>query len=163
MNKRILVTYATRAGSTVGVAKAIGETLSKRGFAVDVKDVKENPSLDGYQGVIIGSAIRLGGWLAEATDFIKYNQGELTKIPVAVFNVHILNLGDDEQSRTSRLAYLDEVRSMIKPVDEIFFAGEIDLTKLSFVDRMMVKMVKSPIGDFRDWDKIRSWANVILS
>ena len=43
MSKKILITYATKAGSTVEIAAVIGETLSKRGFAVDVKPVSENP------------------------------------------------------------------------------------------------------------------------
>jgi menaquinone-dependent protoporphyrinogen oxidase len=163
MNKRILVTYATRAGSTVEVASAIGETLSKRGFSVDVKPAKENPSLDGYQAVIVGSAIRMGSWLPEAVDFIKNNQQELNNMPVALFTVHILNLGDDEQSRTNRLAYLNSVHSLIQPVDEIFFTGEIDTEKLSFVDRLMVKMVNSPVGDLRDWDKIHNWSQIIFA
>ncbi len=159
MNKRILITYATRAGSTIEVASAIGETLSNRGFSVDVKPVKETPSLDGYQAIVMGSAIRMGGWLPEAVDFIKNNQQALNNLPVALFSVHILNLGDDEQSRASRAAYLNGAHSLIQPVEEIFFAGAINPTKLSFVDRLMVKMVKSPIGDLRDWDKIHAWAN----
>jgi menaquinone-dependent protoporphyrinogen IX oxidase len=32
MNKRILITYATRAGSTIEVAAAIGESLTQRGL-----------------------------------------------------------------------------------------------------------------------------------
>lgn len=163
MNNRILVTYATRAGSTVEVAAAIGETLSARGFAVDVKPVKDQPPLDGYQAVIMGSAIRMGQWLPEAVDFAKTNQQALSQIPVALFTVHIMNLGDDEQSRAARLAYLNPIRPLLKPVNEVFFAGEIDPAKLSFVDRLMGKMVKAPLGDLRDWDNIRNWANTALS
>lgn len=66
MNKRILVTYATHTGSTVDVAAAIGETLGARGFAVDVRPVKENPSVDGYQAVVMGSAVNGAKWLPEA-------------------------------------------------------------------------------------------------
>jgi menaquinone-dependent protoporphyrinogen oxidase len=113
--------------------------------------------------VIVGSAIRMGSWLPEAVDFIKNNQQALNNIPVALFTVHILNLGDDEQSRTNRLAYLNSVHSLIQPVDEIFFTGEIDTEKLSFVDRLMVKMVNSPVGDLRDWDKIHNWSQIIFA
>jgi menaquinone-dependent protoporphyrinogen oxidase len=74
MTNRILVTYATRAGSTVEVAAAIGETLRGSGFSVDVKPVKEKPSVEGYQAVVVGSAIRLGSWLPEAVNFVKNNQ-----------------------------------------------------------------------------------------
>jgi len=63
MSNRILVTYATRTRSTAEVAKVISEVLTTRGFVVDLKPVKEKPSLDGYRGVILGSAIRMGGCL----------------------------------------------------------------------------------------------------
>lgn len=163
MNNRILVTYATRAGSTVEVAAAIGETLGARGFSVDVKPVKENPQVDGYQAVLVGSAIRFGQWLPEAVEFVKNNQQALNRVPVALFTVHIMNLGDDEQSRGNRMAYLSAVRPLIKPVDEVFFPGEIDPARLSFLERLIGQIVKSPVGDFRDWDKIRGWANAVLT
>ena len=162
MNKRILITYATRAGSTSEIAAALGETLAERGFSVDVESVKTNPSLNNYDAVILGSAVRMSNWLPEMVDFIKKNQEALNQIPVAFFTVHMLNLGEDEVSRAARLAYLNSVRPLLSPVDEAFFAGKIDLETLSFVDRLMVKMVKSPIGDFRDWAEIRTWPTVMF-
>ena len=99
MNNRILVAYATRAGSTVGIAEAITVSLRKRGFIVHIKPIKENPSVKGYQAVIIGSAIRQGSWLPEAIKFVKMNQEALRRVRVALFTVHMLNRGDDEQHR----------------------------------------------------------------
>jgi len=57
---------------------------------------------------------------------------------------------------------LNTVRPLLNPIDEVYFAGRIDFEALSFVDRLMVKMVKSPIGDFRDWDGIRAWSSAIF-
>ncbi|MBU1662861.1 MAG: flavodoxin domain-containing protein [Chloroflexi bacterium] len=163
MNKRILVTYATRAGSTVEVAAAIGETLSARGFVVDVKPVKDQPRLDGCQAVVMGSAIRMGQWLPEAVEFVKANQQALNRMPVALFTVHMLNIGDDEQSRTNRLAYLNTVRPLLQKADEVYFAGKMDFSRLSFLDRLISGMVKAQEGDRRDWDNIRNWAQTILA
>jgi menaquinone-dependent protoporphyrinogen oxidase len=163
MSNRVLIIYATRAGSTAGIASAIGETLRGRGFTVDIEAVKSKPSLDGYQAVILGSAVRMGSWLPEMLDFIKANQTALNALPVALFTVHILNAGDDETSRAARLAYLDHVRPLIHSADEVFFTGAIDLEKLSFIDHWMVKTIKSPIGDHRDRGKIRDWANLVLT
>ena len=59
MKPKILVAYASKSGSTVDVAQAIGESLSQTGGAVDVISVKQIKSLDGYDGVILGSAIRM--------------------------------------------------------------------------------------------------------
>jgi menaquinone-dependent protoporphyrinogen oxidase len=168
MNQRVLIAYATRAGSTPEIAAAIGETLSARGCAVDVKPVKSQPALNGYSAVLLGSAIRMGSWLPEMVDYIKANQLAMTQsismgMPVGLFTVHMLNTGDDPARRTARLAYLDRVRPLLGKVEEAYFTGVIDLEKLSFLDRWMVKMVQSPLGDRRDWNKIRSWAPVVFA
>ncbi len=161
MSKKILITYATKAGSTVEIAAVIGESLSKRGFSVDVKPVSENPSLDGYQAVLMGSAIRMGSWLPEAVDCIRQNQAALNQLPTSIFTVHMLNYRDDETSRTARQAYTAPVRELLPSADEIFFRGKLDYQTLSFFDRMIAKAVANPNdppGDFRDWDAIRGWA-----
>ena len=168
MNKRVLIAYATRAGSTPEIAKVIGETLSERGFEVDIRPAKSQPSLNGYSAVLLGSAIRMGSWLPEMVDYIQENQSVLTQsiskgMPVGLFSVHMLNTGDDPASRTARLAYLDRVRPLLGTVEEAYFTGVIDLEKLSFLDRMIVKMVKSPLGDQRDWNKIRNWASAAFA
>jgi menaquinone-dependent protoporphyrinogen oxidase len=75
----------------------------------------------------------------------------------------MLNLDDDEQSITNRNAYLDAIRPLLKPVPEVFFAGKLDPAELSFVERLTVRMVKSPVGDFRDWDEIRRWAQAFAA
>ena len=163
MNKRILVTYATRAGSTIEVAAAIGETLAARGFEVDVKSVKEKPSPNRYQAVLVGSAIRMGNWLPEAVEFVKDNQGMLNQMPVALFTIHMLNRGDDKESRANRQAYLKDVRPLLKPVEEVFFAGRFDLSRLSILDRMISKAVKAVDEDCRDWEKIHNWSQVVFA
>jgi menaquinone-dependent protoporphyrinogen oxidase len=162
MSNPILIAYATRSGSTAGVADAIGAELRLRGLDVDIQPVMARPPVDKYEAVILGSAVRMGGWLPEMVEFIKTNQPVLQSRPVALFTVHMLNTGADEPSNAARLAYLGSVRPFVKPVDEVFFSGRIDLNGLSFVDRLMVKMVKSPIGDFRDWDKIRAWSSAVF-
>jgi menaquinone-dependent protoporphyrinogen oxidase len=163
VNNRILVTYATRAGSTVGVADAIALGLRQRGFLVEVRPAKENPSVKGYQAVIVGSAIRQGSWLPEAIAFLIHNQAALRRVRVALFTVHMLNRGDDEQSRQNREAYLDALRPLVLPVAHVFFPGKIDPARLSLIDRLLVRLIQPPIGDFRDWDQIRGWAETLLT
>jgi menaquinone-dependent protoporphyrinogen oxidase len=38
------------------------------------------------------------------------------------------------------------------------FAGKLDHASLSRVERLMVRALRAPEGDFRDWDAIRAWA-----
>jgi len=48
--------------------------------------------------------------------------------------------------------------SAVEPVEEILFAGKVDVEKLPFVQKWMWKKVQGPAGDFRDWDAISAWA-----
>jgi menaquinone-dependent protoporphyrinogen oxidase len=167
MNRHILVTYSTRAGSTAQVANVISEVLVSRSFMVDIKPVKEKPSIRGYGAIVLGSAIRLGAWLPEMIEFIWENKSRLNQIPTAIFTVHMLNKGDDADSRAAREAYTSAIHEMISPLHEIFFAGKIDFSTLSFLDNLNARVVQPKLtahsGDFRDWDKIRYWAQTIFS
>ena len=162
MSNRILVTYATKAGSTAEIAAKIGEHLSARGFAVDVINVKSKPDPKDYQAVILGSCIRMGGWLPEMLDYIKVNQLTLNAMQAALFTVHMLNAGDDETSKAARTAYMDKVRALMPGTEEIYFLGAMDYSKLSMLDRFISKMVKSVESDQRDWDKIKNWSDALV-
>jgi menaquinone-dependent protoporphyrinogen oxidase len=158
VQKRILITYASRAGSTGEIAKSISEAFCSQGFDAQVLPVSSVTSLDGYHAVVLGSAVRCGAWLPEMNSFIDSHKVNLSRIPVALFTTHMQALNDTEQSRTQRANYSKLARETLKPRTEAFFAGKIDPATLSFFERMAVKMVKSEIGDKRDWLAIRRWA-----
>lgn len=162
VKKRILIGYATRAGSTADIAAGIGESLSDRDFRVEVVSLKEKPDLDGYQAVLLGSAIRMGSWLPEAVEFIEMNREQLNGLPTALFTVHMLNTGEDDASRTNRLAYLDKIRPMLNDPEEVYFEGVMDFSRLSFLDRLIAKMVNAVEADNRDWEQIRGWTPEII-
>jgi len=161
MDKSVLVTYATRAGSTAEIAAAIGETLAARSFRVEVKPVKSQPALAGYAAVILGSAIRMGNWLPEMVKFIQANQAALAALPTALFTVHMLNTGEDEESRAAREAYTASIRALLPGAQSVYFEGVMDFSRLSFLDRFIASMVKAVEADRRDWDGIRQWANTV--
>jgi menaquinone-dependent protoporphyrinogen oxidase len=61
MNRRltlaqIVIAYASRAGSTAGVAEAIGETMAASGAQVVVRPMTEVEDLAPYRAVVAGSA-----------------------------------------------------------------------------------------------------------
>ncbi|MDO9085062.1 MAG: flavodoxin domain-containing protein [Anaerolineaceae bacterium] len=162
MTNRILVTYATKAGSTAEIAAKIGEHLSERGFSVDVINVKSKPDPKEYQAVILGSCIRMGTWLPEMIDYITANQVALNATRTALFTVHMQNAGDDETSKAARSAYMDKVRALMPGSEEVYFLGTMDFTKLSILDRLISKMVKAEESDQRDWDRIKLWSESLV-
>jgi menaquinone-dependent protoporphyrinogen oxidase len=78
-----------------------------------------------------------------------------------IFSVHLSNLGDDEAAREARAAYTAPVHELITPQAEAFFAGKMDMARLDFLSRMIIKAMKSQEEDKRDWDAIRAWAREI--
>lgn len=158
MEGKILIAYATRCGSTAEISSAIQKALCTLGATVDVRPVKSVTNLDGYRAVVIGSAVRYGNWLPEATEFINLHYERLRDLPTALFTVHVNSRDGSAQSLESRQSYTAAVHKLIGPVSEAFFAGKIDPATLSWVERLMVKIVKSPVGDLRDWNTIRGWA-----
>ncbi len=163
MSTKILVAYATRTGSTAEVADAIARRLCEAGLSAEVRPVAEVAILEGYSGAVLGSAVRYSTWLLEMTDFIAANRGALAAMPVAFFTMHILALGDDPAAVAERLKYTAQARQAVTPVDEAFFAGKIDPTRLSLFDRLAVRLVKSPVGDRRDWIRIGEWAAALAA
>jgi menaquinone-dependent protoporphyrinogen oxidase len=158
MNK-ILVTYATRAGSTFEVAVLVAEVLRAAGATVDVKYVRAVHELKGYDAVVIGSAIRMGQWLPEAVEFVKANRETLSHIPTAYFLVSGFLREDTPEMRQRALAYLDPVRKLLEPTSIGLFAGKMDYSKMDWIDRSIAEAVSSAQGDWRNWEAIRSWAN----
>jgi menaquinone-dependent protoporphyrinogen oxidase len=159
--KKILVAYASKYGSTGGVADAIGKELCSKGAAVDVLLMKNGVNLSSYQGVIVGSPVYMGRWLPEAVDFVKKNSEVLRQVPVAYFLVCMTLLNPTEENRAKVLAYLDPVLKAvpeIKPAGIGAFVGALDYNNLSWLNKKIMKSKGAPEGDFRDWKAIRTWA-----
>jgi menaquinone-dependent protoporphyrinogen oxidase len=115
--------------------------------------------LQGYGAVVLGSAVRYSAWLPEMTGSIEARRCELGALPLAIFTMHLQALADDDASRDTRFGDTKAVRALVTPRDAVFFAGQIDLARLSFFERLAVKMVKSPVADKRDWERIRAWTD----
>lgn len=164
MNHKILITYASRTGSTAEVAEAIGKTLGGDQAQVDILPMQDVKELSSYRAVIVGSAIRKSKWLPEAVQFVRAHQEALRHKPLAMFTVSItLAMSDNEQYRSAVAGWVSPVRALIRPLSEGFFAGMLDFRKLPFNwDTLMLRATVLagifPSGDHRDWNAIRAWA-----
>ncbi len=164
MNKNVLVTYATRSGTTRGVAEAIGTSLAEAGAKVEICPMKDVVDLSTYDAVVAGSAIQGQKWLPEALQFVRAHQAELSQRPLATFMVCItLSMANADQYREGLKSWMAPVHDLVHPVSEGYFAGAMHRSRLpvSFNGLAMRLVVLSGMwkeGDHRDWAAIRAWA-----
>jgi menaquinone-dependent protoporphyrinogen oxidase len=155
----VLVAYASKHGSTEGIARAIAERLTDRGHTAQATSVtaQEGPGTAG--AVVLGSAVYAGSWMKEATAWAERHAEELARIPVWLFTSGPLGTDvEDEEEQPKQLPALTEA---LRPIEHRVFFGALERDQLGFAERMIVKAVKAPDGDFRDWDAIAAWADAI--
>ena len=152
----VLVAYASKHGSTQGIAERIAEKLRQLGKEAEARpeNAVENPG--SYEAFVIGSAIYYGSWLKEATEWVRRNRAVLAQHPVWLFSVG--PLGTEVQDAEQQPKEMAEFQQAIKPREQRIFFGALDPSRLSFAERVMVKAVRAPEGDFRDWQAIDAWA-----
>lgn len=160
MDTQVLVTYATKYGSTAEIAGKIGQVLQQAGLHTNVLPVNQVKDLSPYTAVVLGSAVYIGRWRKEAAKFLQDNESVLSERQVWLFSSGPTGEGDPvELLKNWRLPNaLQPVAERIRPRDIAVFHGNLNPNKMNFIEKQMIKNVKAPSGDFRDWDAIRAWA-----
>lgn len=160
MEKKVLISYATKYGTTAEIAEKIGEVLRQEGLAVDVLLVKKVKNLAPYTAVILGSAVYVGKWRKEAVKFLEDNEQALAERDVWLFSSGPTGEGDPVELLQGWQfpEGQQEIADRIQPHEIVVFHGALDEDDLNFIEKRMIKMVKAPTGDFRDWEGIINWA-----
>lgn len=173
---RVLVAYASRHGATKGIAERIAATLTQEGLDVALSPVQELHDVGTYDAYVIGSAAYMGGWLGEATTFVRRHRGSLAGRPVWLFSSG--PIGTDKVDKNGRDVLeasepkeFAEFGEAVRPRGKRVFFGayDPDAPAVGTAERLagrffrLVPAVKSalPAGDFRDWAEIESWAKGI--
>jgi menaquinone-dependent protoporphyrinogen oxidase len=154
---KTLVTVATRHGATAEIGETIAETLRSTGLEVDLIAPDKVASLAPYGAVVVGSGVYLGRWLPPAREFVARHAEELRRLPVWLFGSGPITPVDDEADTADG----KQLRELIGARDNRLFAGELKRDGLGLFERVSVRMVGSPWGDYRPWDDIRRWASGI--
>jgi menaquinone-dependent protoporphyrinogen IX oxidase len=185
--KNILIAYGTRYGSTKESAEEIKSVLEEQECRVrllDLKNTKEKdwPSLDTFDGVIVGSSIKIMKWMKEPKRFLKLNGNKLNSddMKLGIF-VSSMFASEPENRQEIHDKCISEIMSELNldPDVSAAFGGVFDFSsdsKMGFFDRQMAKIaakgMEADLGyeidrdaknDFRDWDQIREFAENYLA
>jgi len=164
---KVLVAYASKAGSTKGIAEFICEKLKQRGVEANVADVGQVREIGEYDAYVVGSAVYNYHWLKEAREFVSKNRSILSTRPVWIFSsgptgTKLTDSKGRDLREVDKPKELDELRGWINPRDHQIFFGAFFPDRLKGGLGFFAKMApKDEVGDFRNWEEIGAWANSI--
>jgi menaquinone-dependent protoporphyrinogen oxidase len=163
---RVLVCYASAAGSTRGIAERIADRirtdLLRAGTAApEVVSRPAAPDLDpeDYDALVVGSAVHNMAWLPAATSFLGRAAGRAA--PVWVFSVG----GVEPRGPLTRMLAAQE-RGRIERAfpagfaarDHRLFGGVVVMTGVPLWGRLFWRLIGGRPGDHRNWPAIEAWA-----
>jgi menaquinone-dependent protoporphyrinogen oxidase len=154
----VLVAYASKHGSTQGIAEAIGARLLERGVDAEVRPIGDVENLERYDTLVVGSAVYLGAWMKDAQSFLDRHADTLRRVPVWVFSSGPTK---DDPMELAVSAKQQQRLEAVGARDHHLFRGAFDPKNLGFLERTALKAAKQPAGDFRDWSDVANWADSI--
>ena len=180
----VQVVYASRHGATAGIAERIGDVLRAQGATVVVASAGQRPDPGGFDAYVVGSAVYMGRWLDDATDWLERHTEELSARPVWLLSSGPLPGSTNETPGTDALTNalgpidgpgsggrkrVEALAAVIHPRDHGVFRGAFYPTDppkaLSERVVRMMPVAKGilPSGDYREWDKIEAWARGVAA
>jgi menaquinone-dependent protoporphyrinogen oxidase len=157
---KVLITVASKHGSTLAIGEAIAASLRGAGADAAVRPISDVESVSDYAAVIIGSGVYAGQWRGEAKEFIERHADELRRRPVWLFSSG--PLGDPPVPADDPVDAAPLVATVAAREHRVF-AGSLARERLGLGERAVVKVVRAPYGDFRDWSQIAAWADEIAA
>jgi menaquinone-dependent protoporphyrinogen oxidase len=142
------------------IGKAVKSALLNQGDTAGVEVLFSDTvtSMDGYDGVILGSAVYMGHWLDSMRKFADAHADALRALPVWLFST-----GPVEGKPDTADAGVDgeQLAVTLCAREHRMFGGKIDKSGLHFGERAAVTLLRVKDGDYRDWTSIRGWAKEI--
>ena len=154
----VLVTASSRHGSTIEIAHVIAGLLTDAGVEASVRDPGEVATLDGVDAVIIGSGVYMGRWLEPAKEFVERLGPALRSRPVWLYSSG--PLGEPAKPDVDPVD-AEAMQAATQAIEHRVFAGRLVKSGLGFGEKLVVRGVRAPYGDFRPWPDISAWAQGI--
>ena len=164
--KKIMIAYDSKHGSTILIVNKMGEVLCEDGFQVDMEFAAKIDDISSYDAVVVGSPIYWATFLPGTILFLSTHKDTLGTIPVAVFAVS--TYVDPETG----LVYEDALVVFINPILAQFpqftpldpiglIPGQFSFRELYPFELLSMRSVPYEEYDYLNLDVAGAWAEEI--
>ncbi|QCB93103.1 flavodoxin domain-containing protein [Cellulomonas shaoxiangyii] len=155
---RILLAVASRHHGTWEMGEVAADVLRTRGHEVVQRAPEDVEDLDGYDAVLLGSAVYTAHWLPAARELTHRCGEELLARPVWLFSSGLAT--QPANAANSPL----EIRALCERIGargHRSFRGRLDRAALSFAERAIIAGGRAREGDHRDMAAVAAWAGEV--
>ena len=148
MAKTILIAYGSRYGCTEEVSKEIGKALEKEGLNVSLVNLelsKNVPDLKNFDGILVGSGIKISKWTKETDNFLKKNKGSLKSKILGLYTCSGLAMEDADKAKKTYIEDKMEKLGIDAQLFDVFpgksILSDFDLSnpKIGFIERKIIE------------------------
>ncbi len=169
MTTSVLLTFHSQEGQTAKVAERIEAVLTERGASVTTVPTSDDPSPDGYDGVVLGDSIHLGRHSRSLRRWITHHADTLDATPTALFQVSLTSAHDDPEHAEEAHQLLQRLLDAtgLDPDLVGLFAGALAYTRYGWVKRRLMTRIAEAQGDdtdtshdheYTDWEAVEHFA-----
>ena len=172
--KKVLLLFGSRYGTTKDTSEKIRDNLAEKEIEVNLVDIdKGEPSLSGFDGVLIGTGIKMNMWTKKIKKFIKKHKNLIDSRRFKFgFFINCGTASEKEKIKEAKEKYIDKKMQEIGLNFDIADAfGPIydfsDTSALSNITKKIMKaglkdegweQVDDILYDLRDMDQIQKFA-----
>jgi len=172
--RQIGIIYSTVDGQTKKICEKLKSIIDEQRLKVDLVSIADfNRNITDYDTMIIGASVRYGKHNSSIKKFMIDNKGDLKKINTTFFSVNLVARKDDKNTSDTNPYLIKFLKSIDWTPDRLeVFAGILDYSKYSFLDRVMIKLImkltngptstKSAI-EYTNWDRVKILGEKIIA
>jgi len=153
---RVLVAVASRHGGTWGIGERVADVLRGRGHAVDLREPEDVLDAQGFDALVLGSAVYTGHWLPAARDLAARVEAAGTPPLVWLFSSGLATQPAAAANSPHEVAGL---AAALRARGHRSFRGRLDMAALSFTERALIAGARARAGDHRNFELVAQWAD----
>lgn len=178
MTKKILIVYGSRFGNSQEIAKKITDILEEKEYNVTILNLKTSkrrdwPLVSEFDGVLVGSGIKIMKWTKEPLAFLKKNKDKLAKKTLGLFATSAFALVDSEKAINDYCIKIANDLGIQPKIYDVFgpvmdFSENSNLGKLNkgilklaakgISEETGIEIDQNGFNDLRDWEQIKDFA-----
>ena len=159
----VLVAFASKHGATEEIAERVAEELRRCGIDVDLRPADAVREVEGYEAIVLGSAVYMGRWRPEARELLRRAARTLAERDLWLFSSGPVGKAAADPAKATPPG-VAKVVARLRARDHMVFGGRVPDEPQGPVARAVVrKFPADQSRDSRDWEVIGRWARGIAA